>query len=88
MTYWPGAHESSFGSVLGLRYLVADPLPATPCDSLEVILGELIAGFGGAGGFSFSIAGLGHMLLSFGYWGGVVFWHGRSFRFSRMTRTL
>ena len=42
----------------------------TPCDSLEVILGELIAG--GASGFSLSIAGLRRFLLGFVASGGGV----------------
>ena len=43
---------------------------STPCDSLEVILGELIAG--GASGFSLSIAGLRRFLLGFVASGGGV----------------
>jgi hypothetical protein len=38
----------------------------TPCDRLKVILGQLIAGFGGAGSLDLSIVGLSHVLLGFG----------------------
>jgi len=37
----------------------------TPCHTLEIILGELIASFGSTGSLSLSIAGLGHILLNF-----------------------
>ncbi len=56
----------------------------TPCDRLKVILGKLIAGFGGAGSLGLGVAGLGHILLGFIASGGegdfFCFRHGLSFR--------
>ena len=37
----------------------------SPCHRLEVILGQLIDGFGGAGSLGLSTVGLGHVLLGF-----------------------
>jgi hypothetical protein len=60
-------------------------LRTTPCHSLQVILGEFIAGRGGAGSLGLGVAGLGHILLGFGGGnGGYVFVlrHGLSLRIS------